>query len=320
MRLILLPLMLFVATAAARAAPADAIELPSEFVHDQVWLVPEVDGQPLRFFTDTGGGFNAVREDVARRLGLAIELGEGDGGRPIALAPYPRFDPGRSLPAPPPYFMGGRMMVVDAAQLQGKEGFLGGRWFADGVWEFDYGAGRLRKLRGPSRAPAADAVPLGFQRNANGQRTMHFPSMPIVVDGETLEVLLDTGATAILTDASAPRFGLPAGTAVGTSFIEREVFDRWVSRHPDWAVIVGGDRIGEHSFRMIRVPQVTVGRHVVGPVWFAERAPGAFQRYMAGMMDKPTWGALGGSGLKYFRMTVDYPAATAWFTPVAGRE
>lgn len=320
MRLTLLALTLLAATAAADTAPADAIELPAEFVHDQVWLVPEVDGQPLRLFTDTGGGYNAISADVAARLGLALENGEGDGGRPITLAPYPSFDAGRTLPAAPSYFMDGRMMVVDAGQLSGKQGFLGGRWFADGVWEFDYAAGRLHKLPGRARAPTADAVPLGFQRNAKGQRTMHFPSMPIVVDGETLDVLLDTGATATLTEAAAPHFGLPAGTAVGTSFIEREVFDRWASRHPEWTVIADGDRIGEHSFRMIRVPQVTVGRHVVGPVWFSERAPGAFQKYMASMMDKPTWGALGGSGLKYFHMTVDYPAAVAYFTPVDGQE
>jgi len=52
-------------------------------------------------------------------------------------------------------------------------------------------------------------------------------------------------------------------------------------------------------------------------VWFAEQPPGAFQDYMAGMMDRPTWGALGGSGLQYFRVVLDYPGASAYFERLA---
>lgn len=36
-------------------ADAAAAPVPAEFVHDQAWLTPKVDGQELRFFTDTGG-------------------------------------------------------------------------------------------------------------------------------------------------------------------------------------------------------------------------------------------------------------------------
>ena len=93
------------------------------------------------------------------------------------------------------------------------------------------------------------------------------------------------------------------------------VFERWVANHPDWRVVEGGDRIGDKALRLIEVPAVTIAGHTVGPVWFAERPPGAFQKYMASMMDRPTWGAIGGSGLKYFRMVIDYPAAKAWFAP-----
>jgi len=31
------------------------------------------------------------------------------------------------------------------------------------------------------------------------------------------------------------------------------------------------------------------------------------------MMDKPILGALGGSGLKYFNLLIDYPAAKVYF-------
>ena len=67
---------------------------------------------------------------------------------------------------------------------------------------------------------------------------------------------------------------------------------------------------------MIEVPRITIDGHAVGPVWFAEQPPGSFQKYMAGMMDRPTWGAIGGSALRYFRVLVDYPAARACFEPL----
>jgi hypothetical protein len=91
------------------------------------------------------------------------------------------------------------------------------------------------------------------------------------------------------------------------------VLERWVQAHPDWKVIEAADQKGPQARRMIEVPGITVAGHTVGPVWFAEQPPGSFQKYMAGMMDRPTWGALGGSGLKYFRVVLDYPGATAYF-------
>jgi hypothetical protein len=310
------PLALLLSLALATGAAAEPV--PAEFLHDQVWLTPKVDGKALRFFTDTGGGFNAISQAAAERLGLATETVDAD-GRPMKLAPFPAFDAGHGLPAAPKYFMQGRLAVVDAGRFPVKgDGFLGGRWFADGIWSFDYAAGRLERLDGYA-APEATGkpVPLGFQSNAAGQRTMHFPSMDITVDGEVLPVLLDTGATASLGEDAAAMHGLPVGTNVGTSFIEREVFDRWVAKHPDWRVAQRGDVMAQGSFRMIEVPQVEIAGHTVGPVWFAERPPGAFQKYMASMMDRPTWGAIGGSGLKHFHMVIDYPAAQAWFLPVA---
>jgi hypothetical protein len=34
---------------------------------------------------------------------------------------------------------------------------------------------------------------------------------------------------------------------------------------------------------------------------------------MASMMDRPTWGALGGPALKHFRVVIDYPGCAAYF-------
>jgi hypothetical protein len=295
--------------AATPLCAAERHAVPAEFRHDQVWVTPRLQGERLRFFTDTGGGFNAIADRVAERAGMPREtLDDGE------LVAWPRFDEGAGIPPAPRHFMDGRLAVAPAAQLFGGDGFLGGRWFADGVWEFDYPRGTLHRLAGFVGDPAhPHRAPLGFQTNDAGARTMHFPSIAVSIDGETLPMLYDSGATATLTASAAPAFGVAPGTHIGTSFIETSVLERWVQAHPDWKLIEAADQMGKQPWRMIEVPQLTVAGHTVGPVWFAERPDGAFQSYMAKMMDRPTRGALGGSALKYFRVVLDYPGAAAYF-------
>lgn len=289
--------------------------VPAEFLHDRVWLTPRLGGEQLRFFTDTGGGYNAISNDVVARLGLPTHA-----AKDLEVVAWPRFDDGFAPPAPPAHFLDGRL-VVDAAQIQGGDGFLGGRWFADSVWEFDYGAGTLHRLTdfAPSATDGA-RVALGFQVNAEGKRTMHFPSIDVTIDGEVLPMLYDSGATATTTAASAPFFGVEAGTQVAAGFIEASVFERWTEAHPDWRVVDAADHLGGREWRMIEVPTIEIGGHAVGPSWFAARPDGAFGRYMAGMMDRPTRGAIGGSTLRHFRIVLDYPGAAAYFRPIGMKE
>jgi hypothetical protein len=210
--------------------------------------------------------------------------------------------------------MGGRFAVAPAKALMGGDGFLGGRWFAGGVWEFDYPGKRLlRHDASFDPAPESHRAKLGFQTDDNAMRTTHFPSIDVEIDSEVLPMLLDTGATATTTETSAAAFDVAPGTNIGASFIEKAVFDRWRAKHPNWRVLEAADLKGTQQRRMIEVPSVTVAGYTVGPVWFSEQPEGSFQSYMARMMDRPTWGALGGSCLKFFRVIVDYPAATAHF-------
>lgn len=304
---------LFVVSGVVGSAAAAKERIPAQFVHDRVWLTPRLGGEELRFYSDTGGGFNAISAEAVARLGLTTTAVGED-----TVTAWPRFDDGFSLPAPPSHFMDGRLVVVDPEKLMEKDGFLGGRWFADSAWEFDYGAGTLHRLVDfvPSSADCKP-VPLGFQTNAAGERTMHFPSIDVTIDGEELPMLFDSGATLTTTNASAPVFGVEPGTQVGIGFIEAAVFERWMAAHPDWRVVDSADRIGNGTRRMIEVPAVEVGGHRAGPSWFAERPDGAFGTYMAGMMDRPTLGAIGGSTLRYFRVIVDYPGSGACFRPLA---
>lgn len=291
---------------------AAATPLPAEFRHARVFLQPQTaNGEPVTFYTDTGGGANMLTRDAAGRLGLLPGEATGSGDETMTLVEFPAFIAAKSIPLPNRRFFDGKLMLVDSNAFH-ADGFLGGRWFADRIWQFDYPAGTLHLLK---HAPATSVhtVPLGFQVDENGGRTMHFPRMPVQIEGERIDMLLDTGATATLTAAAATHFKVPAGTPVGTSFITKSTFDKWVSRHPDWLVVEGGDSVQGHAFAMIRVPEITVAGHVVGPVWFAQRPDRAFREYMTSMMDAPIEGALGGSAFRYLRMVIDYPAAQAHF-------
>lgn len=238
---------------------------------------------------------------------------EASDGRAHKVVEFPAFDKGSPIPRAPRFFMGGKLVVADDDELSEGDGLLGGRWFADRAWEIDYPNRTMSLLTHYQPANNDHRVPLGFQKNAVGERTMHFASLPVEVDGEKLLMLLDTGATATTTKASASTFGVSAGEKIGTSFIEKAVFDRWQRRNPDWHIVEAADQKATQQRRMIEVPEIRVGGHEVGPVWFVEQPPGSFQNYMASMMDRPTWGALGGSALRHFRLVVDYPNCVAYF-------
>jgi hypothetical protein len=296
-----------------RRTGRDRVAVPVAFRHDQVWATPAIEGRVLRLFTDTGGGWNALREDIARKHKLEALIVRADDGSLEEFVAFPAFDVGQAIPAAPPYFMRGMLALGGKNELGDMDGFLGARWFADGVWEFDYRKRTLHRLYAFEAKPDdPHRVALGFQVDAQGQRTMHFPRMRARIDGEELDFLLDTGATATLTANSAPVFKLKPGTRVGASFIEHAVFERWVQRHPDWRVLNKADQKND-ARRMIEVPEIEIAGQRVGPVWFAEQPPGAFQNYMSGMMDQPVWGALGGSAFRYFRIVIDYPGAAAYF-------
>jgi hypothetical protein len=132
------------------------------------------------------------------------------------------------------------------------------------------------------------------------------------VDGESLDLLFDTGATVELTAEAHRQLGEAAPATQATSFITSSVLGHWRARHPDWPVIPGADR-SVTGMAMIQVPEVRIADLGVGPVWFTERPDANFHQYMAQWMDRPVEGALGGDALRFFRVTVDYPAAVARF-------
>lgn len=292
--------------------------LPARFEHDRVFLEARApDGKFLRLYTDTGGGFNAIAASVAERYSLApagqLESGEGKG----ELVAFPGFliDAGIPRPSQEPW-MKGNLVVVPDDELE-AQGFLGTRWFAGRIWQFDYGRKTLYLLESFEPTARHATLALGFKHDADGERSLNFPRLTVAIDGQPLEMLLDTGATGELTERSAAVYGLPAGSRVAASYVTESHFRGWQSRHPDWRVVERAEAVTGTAFPMIEVPVVDIGGVRVGPVWFSQRPDPEFREWMSQMTDRPIDGAIGGSALKYLEVVIDYPDAKAHIAPLA---
>lgn len=296
----------------APAAAQDSRALPARFEAGLVLLDETTpDGRPVVFFTDTGGG-RYVTTEAATRLGLVLTpIPDAVEGGPTHLTTYPALAAG-SPTAPLPE---GPLPVMSGSPLPGwpsnHDSMLGGAWFADRIWTFDYPRRRLT-AEAASWAPPPGAVvlPLGFQTQ-DGVRTTHFPRIEVRIDGEPIALLLDTGATTVLTPDAMAAVGGDGPAMRATSMISDTVFRRWRAAHPEWRVIEGA-QTGTGS-AMIQAPVVEIGSLSVGPVWFTHRSDRAFHDYMSSMMDAPIEGALGGNAMGELVMTIDYPGARAAF-------
>lgn len=291
-------------------APAHAQVVPAEFVHDRIFVVTTApDGTRVRFFTDTGGGWNAIGASMQQRLALAhtgdIEIDEARAPLVDGAVLFRRA----GIPAPArdePWLHGGLVVAPDGQLLEGN-GTLGSRWFAGHIWDIDYPRQSMRIRKTP---PAGlQDVPLGFAADESGKRRLNFPRVTIAVDGREFDVLLDTGASATLSPAAATVLGFEPGGHAGTSFVIRSIYERWQAAHPDWRTIPDGDTLHDRHFPMIEVPLVRIGAVEVGPVWFTQRPDPNFLEFMSSMTDRQVEGALGGSALKYLRVVLDYPGA-----------
>ena len=287
------------------------VKLPARFQGDRIFLHPmTTDGVELRFYTDTGGAAPRILRSTVERVGLTpFKRRLGDEEYDFVYPPTCRDD--ATLPMGEAF----NALIVCDDVFGDQDGFLGMQWFADRVWRFDYAHKELFLL--DSYEPVGDdhkhACHLGFPHSPDGQRLASFPRISAEIDGVRLEFLFDTGAEVDLTShARGSIQPSDAGGSLGTSFITNTVFTGWRDRHPDWQVIEKADeRYGLAP--MIQVPAVKVAGYTVGPVWFVSRADPNFHEYMSQWMDKRIDGALGGSLLTYFSVTVDYPKAMAYF-------
>lgn len=285
--------------------------LPTQFVANRIYVTPvTTTGDTLRLYTDTGGGrYPILTKPAVEQLGLSSADTIARGRRSIPVVPFPDV---QGIPAPDP----ARALVFPESRrvqlLDLGNGMLGQGWFAEDIWTFDYQSEQLlhHATRDNLSFDPDHTVQLGFKTDSTGQRTGNHPRVEATVAGTTHSFLLDTGATSVLADSARRTLEWPK--RVGSSFVIASLFEQWQREHPDWKVVEEAS-VFRRGTPIIRVPEVTVAGHTVGPVWFERRPDPAFKRSMAQSMDEPVDGALGGSLLQYFRMTVDYPKAHAHF-------
>ncbi|RDI99157.1 hypothetical protein DVT68_11830 [Dyella solisilvae] len=308
-----------IATAGLATAPSPAYEVPTVFEAGHFFATPETEsGEHLKLLVDTGGGgvdgLYLLRQAVAARLKLKAGHCVFDGGD-VPTATLPTYKQARGIPGPTSR-CSGAMTYDDAHPISSADGLLGSSYLDGRIWTFDYPSKKLI-LQSEDWTPTQDlhAFTLGFQKDANGGKLRAFPRVEIRVDGQLLDMLLDTGATAAPSESGQRVTGTPTVNGFGvTSYITRSQLERWHSAHPEWRWVENGDKLFPRSgSRMIEVPLVEIAGWSVGPVWFTERPDTNFHEMMASIMDKPPEGAVGGNVLHQFVMTIDYPGGMAYF-------
>ncbi len=290
---------------------------PVRYDEHRYILTPVTDsGDTLYLYSDTGSEIDALFPAAVERLGLARDslLRGQDTFRFTRL---PRFRPTASIPFQSVHpDLDRAILVVDSIPFAaGTDGLLGAQWFAGRVWTFDYPRHQLllRMAGDLPRQSARHRVALGFQTDSAGRRTVNLPRIRVLIDGDSLDLLFDTGAMTVLSDSAHTQLSDGRAARRATSFVVQSVFDRWRQRHPRWRVIERADQLlGNARFPMIEVPEIEIAGFTVGPVWFTARRDQDFV-YWSREMDLPILGALGGSALQYLQVTVDYPGAVAVF-------
>jgi len=317
------------ATAPVGGMPAAAQVLPTVYEAEHFYAAPEtVDGQKLRLVVDTGGGGGGnmywITTEAAKRLHLKTHACKLDDDS-VTVADLPEYKPGQGLPSPVSSPCGKVVMVQDVPEGYGwnahDEGqFSGSYLYSQGIWTFDYPGEHLALQSNSWRPDSASHVThLGFQQDSHGQATNGYARITIRVDGQPLDMLLDTGATAHPTVEGEKTSPTPTVNGLGvTSYVIASVFERWHKAHPDWRVVVNGDAAfgPKHPMPLIEVPRVDVAGWSVGPVWFTERPDNAFG--MSQYMDRIVSGAAGANVFQHFVMTIDYPHETVWFRCATG--
>jgi hypothetical protein len=281
---------------------AETTAMPVVYDEDRFFVEPVTAmGTKLRLLTDTGGGL-FVTASAVERCGLlnSWSIGRGTVAR---LGPLQQH---AWIPEPV-----GSARWISVWDHEG-DGMLGQRWFAGGIWTFDYPRKTLLLLSSPFRPTSeqtAHSVPLGFP-TFGGLRSGNHPRFAVTIDGMPVESLFDTGATVQLTTHALKLIDDGRSRERATSFVAASLFDHWHKDHPDWHVIENAEE--KTQLAIIEVPRIHVAGFDVGPAWFTRRPDSAHQ-WMSTFMDRPILASIGGNVLKHFRVTVDYPDKVAYF-------
>jgi hypothetical protein len=320
-----LPILLSFFSFTFAQAQTSPVRLPARFLAGERFYLKlaAASGDTLLGFCDTGGGFTATFPSVISRLGLTGQVKEMTmDGQKMGYIPFHALVKDARVPAPAlavfdkqkePYFSVPDQKFMEGegrffTELVPQDAFLGQFFYAGKAWTFDYPKQQIW-VHTPLPAGTAGALPLGFKKDKKGKQLFAHPRFTMEVAGEPIDVLFDTGATFILSEAGRTALGTQEKTT-GGSFIAQSVFDRWHQQHPEWRIIEKADRTAD----MIEVPKVKLGSVEIGPVLFSKRPDTAWSKGMIHSMDKVVLGALGGSALKYVKVVADYNSEQILFS------
>ena len=300
--------------------------LNTYFVEGQrfYFKVPVEGGDTLLAFGDTGGGMLFLMPAATTKGKIKSNLKTGilKGLMPVKYILFEDLCDDENLPRPNPSSkliirtpftrvkkpfllvppMEKEVQLMHDVQPE-LDIFLGQTFFMDHSWTFDYPNEKIWV-----NTPLPDSLmdqpniqKLGFKKNDKQEKLFGHPRMVIEVEGDSLDVLFDTGASIVLTEDGKKLMKTTKKT-LGGSFIATSVFEKWRKAHPEWVCYTDADLLGS----VIEVPVVKIGDYEVGPVLFAVRKDKAWSEGMIASMDKVVKGAIGGSVLKYFKVTIDY--------------
>lgn len=289
------------------------LKLPAVFKENKVYVKPvTIDGDTLCFDTDTGGGQNIIYPSAVERLNLkkdSISLGNRSGEYVI----LPEFESNSQIPLPKIELFNHKFLVFEPHPFlgEGMDGFLAATWFRERIWEIDYLQQNFSIYNSYQiDSSRRNVVDLGFPKNEKDEKIGGFPRITVEIDGDSLDLLFDTGATLLAKDSVANLLN-SSSNKIGTSFISESIFKKWKENNPEWKVIENAEQMTEAD--IIQVPEVEIAGFPVGPVWFTVRPDKNFTEWMSQWMDKEIVGALGGSALKFFRVLLHYPEEKALF-------
>ncbi len=290
--------------------PAPVLTLPT--VHDdhRFFVVPVTGkGKKLKFLTGTGDE-SIIYSDSARDLNAVITLRQKS-----TFIHLPTMDPEHEIPTS--RGDDGFVRVVSHRFRRPYTavdcwGILGQAWFADRIWTLDYPA-RQMLLRPVGDLPTVEKkhrADLAFRNGLAGGREKSLPRLRVSIAGEHVDVLLHTGASAVLDNAVAKKLADKRPAARAMSFISQSQFDTWKAKHK-WRVIERAEQ--GSGAAMIEVPKLTIGGFEVGPVWFMARPDAHFSERVSRSLDRRVVCTLGGNALRFFRLTLDIPGSVALF-------
>jgi hypothetical protein len=305
----------------------DAQVIPTRYDADRFFakaIIPR--GDTAVFFLDTGSG-SFVWDAFIPWFELKVDTIVNARGARLAVTDFPHFRADGSLPpiiVPSP--LGTRMQVLPvdyhapnnfvAWIARTTQGQLGSSWFGGRVWTFDYPGRRLLLHQSaPVPSPLAHQTSLYFATDSAGRRLAQTPLVDMVVDGDTISMLFDSGATIWLSADALAKVGDGGPSERSSTHMANWVYTKLHTRHPDWPVIEHADLWSGLS--LFRVPAVSVAGFDLGPTWFSVLTGPATPPYVAATVPAPErrrGGTIGGSLLRHFSVTVDYPRAVAWFT------